>query len=57
LTAMLVKHYHSIFHNIRQDIINLGLAYTCLEDITIKHAANIVISYYSAHFKMPAKII
>ncbi|PVH73181.1 hypothetical protein DL98DRAFT_608345 [Cadophora sp. DSE1049] len=57
LTVMLVKYHHSILHNMRQDIVNLGLAYICLEDIIIKHAANVVIGYCIAHFETPAKIV
>jgi transformation/transcription domain-associated protein len=57
LTTMLVNYHHSILYDMRQDIINLGLAYICLEDIIIKHAANIVIGYCIAHFETPAKIV
>ncbi|KAH8587649.1 hypothetical protein B0O99DRAFT_733099 [Bisporella sp. PMI_857] len=56
LTAMLVKYHHSILYDMRQDIINFGLAYSCLEDIIIKGAANVVISYCIAHFEIPVKI-
>jgi transformation/transcription domain-associated protein len=57
LTAMLVKYYHSILYDMRQDIIKFGLTYICLEDIISKHAANVVIGYCIAHFETPAKIV
>lgn len=55
LTAMLVKHYHLILHDMRQDIIQFG--FTRSEDSVYKHAADVVMGYCAAHFEIPTKII
>jgi hypothetical protein len=55
LTALLVKHHHSIPHDIRQDIIQFG--FTRTEDSVYKHAADVVMGYCAANFEIPTKII
>ncbi|RDW62546.1 hypothetical protein BP5796_10848 [Coleophoma crateriformis] len=57
LTAMLVKHHHSILQDARKDIIKFGWTYIRLEDVINKHAAYVVIGYFIAHYETPAKIV
>jgi transformation/transcription domain-associated protein len=56
LTAILVEYHYSMLDDIKQDVISFGLDHTDLEDIIIKHVANVVVGYCIANFETPVAV-
>ncbi|KAL8736626.1 MAG: hypothetical protein Q9181_002303 [Wetmoreana brouardii] len=57
MSALLLKHHHSLVSEARKDIIKFGWSYIRLEDTINKHAAYVLIGFFIAQFETPVKIV
>lgn len=57
LTALLLKHHHSMIQGDRKDVIKFAWNYLKLEDIINKYAAYVVVAFFIAVFDTPVKIV
>ncbi|KAK6523766.1 hypothetical protein TWF281_001738 [Arthrobotrys megalospora] len=57
MSALLIKHHHSIIADARKDVIKFGWNFIKLEDIINKQAAYVLIAFFIAHFETPSKIV